>query len=177
MNKLLQNYVYNYDNHYAHGFFKEGDYVMRTENKYDDDVIRVNGDTGKIFFKEILKTNPKTNKNYMENVAIVYYDDQETPMEEVPVGDIKDKFTLNYCNTVHKYQGSQKDVVVFIASSVHSTISWGTNRLKLAYTAISRAAKNLIVLGDKKTFFDIQNCKDEPFVTSFMKEFNEYDFE
>ena len=177
MNKLLQNYVYNYDNHYAHGFFKEGDYVMRTENKYDDDVIRVNGDTGKIFFTDILKTNPKTNKNYREHVARVYYDDEETPMEEVPICDIKDKFTLNYCNTVHKYQGSQKDVVVFIASSLHSSISWGTNRLKLAYTAISRAAKTLIVIGDKKTFFDIQNCKDEPFVTSFMKEFNEYDFE
>ena len=98
-------------------------------------------------------------------------------MEELDVCEIGDKFTLNYCNTVHKYQGSQKDVVVFIASSLHSSLSWGTNRLKLAYTAISRAAKTLIVLGDKKTFFDIQTCKDEPFVISFMKEFNEHDFE
>ena len=177
MNKLLQCYVYNHDNHYEHGYFKEGDYVMRTENKYDDDVIRVNGDTGKIFFKEILKTNPKTNRSYKEKVALVYYDDEQTPMEEVDLCDIKDKFTLNYCNTVHKYQGSQKDVVVFIASSLHSSLSWGTNRLKLAYTAISRAAKNLIILGDKKTFFDIQQCKNEPFVSSFMTEFNEYDFE
>lgn len=177
MNKLLQNYVYNANNHYAHGYFKEGDYVMRTENKYDDDVIRVNGDTGKMYFKEVVKMNPKTNKSYKENVAWIFYDDEQTPMEEVLVCDIKDKFTLNYCNTVHKYQGSQKDVVVFIASSVHSSLSWGTNRLKLAYTAISRAAKTLIVLGDKKTFFDIQQCKDEPFVSSFMTEFNEYDFE
>lgn len=177
MNKLLQNYVYNANNHYAHGYFKEGDYVMRTENKYDDDVIRVNGDTGKIYFKEVVKMNPKTNKSYKENVAWIFYDDEQTQMEEVPVCDIKDKFTLNYCNTVHKYQGSQKEVVVFIASSLHSSLSWGTNRLKLAYTAISRAAKTLIILGDKKTFFDIQTCKDEPFVSSFMKEFNEYDFE
>jgi hypothetical protein len=177
MNKLLQNDVYNHDNPYEHGYFKEGDYVMRTENKYDDDVIRVNGDTGKMYFKEVVKMNPKTNKSYKENVAWIFYDDEQTPMEEVAVCDIKDKFTLNYCNTVHKYQGSQKDVVVFIASSLHSSLSWGTNRLKLAYTAISRAAKTLIVLGDKKTFFDIQTCKDEPFVTSFMKEFNEYDFE
>jgi len=84
---------------------------------------------------------------------------------------------LNYCNTVHKYQGSQKDVVVFICSSIHSSLSWGTNRLKLAYTAISRAAKNLIILGDKETFFAIQNCKEEPFVSSFMSEFNDCEIE
>ena len=177
MNKLLQTYVYNPDNHYKHGNFKEGDYVMRTENKYGDEIIRVNGDTGKIYFKEITKLDTETNKSHTQNVAWIIYDDEQTPMEELDVSEIGDKFTLNYCNTVHKYQGSQKDVVVFIASSLHSSLSWGTNRLKLAYTAISRAAKTLIVLGDKKTFFDIQTCKDEPFVSSFMKEFNEYDFE
>ena len=84
---------------------------------------------------------------------------------------------MNYCNTVHKYQGCQKDVIVFIASPLHNSLTWGTNRLKLAYTAISRAAKTLIVIGDKQIFFDIQKCKDEPFVSSFMSEFNEYNFE
>ena len=162
MNKLLQNYVYNANNYYEHAYFKEGDRVMRTENKYDDDVIRVNGDTGIIYFKE-------------QN-ALIKYDDEQSPNEEVALCDIKDKFTLNYCNTVHKYQGSQKNVVVFIASSLHSSLSWGTNRLKLAYTAISRAAKTLIILGDKATFFNIQQCKEEPFVSSFMSEFNDYEF-
>ena len=176
MNRLLQNDVYNSQNHYEHGYFKEGDYVMRTENKYDDDIIRVNGDTGKITFIEKRKVSSNTGKTYIEKLACVFYDD-DTPHEEVALIDIKDKFTLNYCNTVHKYQGSQKDVVVFIASSLHSSLSWGTNRLKLAYTAISRAAKTLIVIGDKKIFFNIQHCKDEPFVSSFMKEFNEYDFD
>jgi len=138
----------------------------------------VNGDTGKIVFKESTVLNPKTGRARKENMAMVIYDeDSENNIEEVPLIDIKDNFTLNYCNTVHKYQGSQKDVIVFIASPIHNSLSWGTNRLKLAYTAISRAAKNLIILGDKKTFFDIQKCKDEPFVSSFMTEFNDYDFE
>lgn len=178
MNKLMQNDVYNATNAYVHGYFKENDYVMRTENKYGDDIIRVNGDTGKIVFKESTVLNPKTGRARKENMAMVIYDeDSENNIEEVPLIDIKDNFTLNYCNTVHKYQGSQKDVIVFIASPIHNSLSWGTNRLKLAYTAISRAAKNLIILGDKKTFFDIQKCKDEPFVSSFMTEFNDYDFE
>lgn len=176
MNKLLQNDVYKPNIMYAHGYFKEGDHVMRTENKYDDDIIRVNGDTGKITFNEVMRMNSKAGKTYTEQVAWVFYDDG-SPEEEVAVCEIKDKFTLNYCNTVHKYQGCQKDVVVFIASSLHNSLTWGTNRLKLAYTAISRAAKTLIVIGDKKIFFDIQKCKDEPFVSSFMTEFNEYDFE
>ena len=167
MNKLLQNDVYNPDRTYKHGFFKDEDFVMRTENKYDGDDIRVNGDAGKIKFKGRNK------------VAYIHYDDdpREINIEEIPLNKIKDCFTLNYCNTVHKYQGSQKDVVVFISSSIHSSLSWGTNRLKLAYTAISRAAKTLIVLGDKDIFFNIQNCKDEPFVTSFMSDFNTIEIE
>lgn len=165
MNKMLQNDVYNPERTYNHGYFKDQDFVMRTENKYDGDDIRVNGDTGKITFKKGRK------------VAYIQYDDDPRGLEieEVPVNEIKDNFTLNYCNTVHKFQGSQKDVVVFLSSSLHSSLSWGTNRLKLAYTAISRAAKTLIILGDKETFFNIQNCKEEPFVTSFMNEFDTFE--
>jgi hypothetical protein len=164
MNKLLQNKVYNSTRPYYHGYFKDCDYVMRTENKYDDEVIRVNGDTGIISFHD-------------KKAYIHYDDDPINNVETVTLYDIADNFTVNYCNTVHKYQGSQKDVVVFICSSVHSSLSWGTNRLKLAYTAISRAAKNLIILGDKDTFFNIQNCKEEPFVSSFMSEFNDCEIE
>ena len=164
MNKLLQNDVYNSTRPYSHGYFKEDDFVIRTENKYDDDIIRVNGDSGRISFGN--------------KMAYVRYDDDPlNNVESVPLNEISDNFTLNYCNTVHKYQGSQKDVVVFICSSVHASLSWGTNRLKLAYTAISRAAKNLVVIGCKETFFNIQNCKDEPFVSSFMSEFNECEIE
>lgn len=179
MNKLLQNNVYNSDRIYQHNYFKEGDYVMRTENSYDqidsygENIIRVNGDTGIIYFTKVTKTD-KTGMSYQKNIALIKYD--SAPDEEMNLNDIKDKLTLNYCNTVHKYQGSQKKVVVFIASSLHSSLSWGTNRLKLAYTAISRATETLIILGDKNTFFNIQNCNNEPFVTSFMEEFNEYSF-
>ena len=178
MNKLMQNDVYNASRLYVYGYFKENDYVMRTENKYDDDIIRVNGDTGKITFntRDEIDSTDKLLRRVITS-ATVTYDDRRDNTEKIALIDIKDNFTLNYCNTVHKYQGSQKDVVVFIASPIHNSLSWGTNRLKLAYTAISRAAKNLIIIGDKKTFFNIQQCKDEQFVSSFMTEFNEYDFE
>ena len=170
MNKFLQNQVYNSDNPFYHAFFKEKDYVMRTENKYEEDVIRVNGDTGVINF---------VGKDIPDKKAKISYDNDnhdDDNFEYMDLGDIKDNFTLNYCNTVHKYQGSQKPVIIFICSPLHNSLSWGTNRLKLVYTAISRAQKKLIVIGDKELFFNVQNCQDEPFVSSFMTEFITYEF-
>ena len=178
MNKFLQNEVYNPNNSFYHGYFKEDDFIMRTENKYEEDVIRVNGDTGIINFvnKMIPDKNGKLKKRA---VAQILYDTNEyndDNFEYIDLGDIKDNFTLNYCNTVHKYQGSQKPVIVFICSPLHNSLSWGTNRLKLVYTAISRAQKKLIVIGDKNLFFNVQKCNEEPFITSFMQQFNTYEF-
>lgn len=183
MNKLLQNNVYNPDEAYIHGYLKNNDFIMRIENKYEDDRILVNGDTGIIRFVDpnvgisFRFRNPSTGEFFKEKVACVQYDDDENNTEFIPLDEIKDNFTLNYCSTVHKFQGCQKDVIVFICSSIHNSLYWGSNRLKLTYTAISRAAKTLIVLGNKDIFLNIQKCTDEPFVSSFMNEFNDYDFE
>ena len=76
MNKFLQNEVYNPNNPFYHGYFKEGDFIMRTQNKYEEDVIRVNGDTGIINF--VNKTI--TDKNGMlkkREVAQILYDSNE----------------------------------------------------------------------------------------------------
>jgi|UniRef100_A0A6C0CZC4 hypothetical protein len=178
MNKFLQNEVYNPDNAFYHGYFKEDDYIMRTENKYQEDVIRVNGDTGIINFVEKIIPD-KNGKLTKRKLAQILYDSNgynDDNFEYIDLGDIKDNFTLNYCNTVHKYQGSQKPVIVFICSPLHNSLSWGTNRLKLVYTAISRAQKKLIVIGDKHLFFNVQKCQEEPFISSFMSEFITYEF-
>ncbi len=179
MNKFLQSEVYNPNEIYCHAYFKENDYVIRTENKYEEDVIRVNGDTGIINFieEEIIYKN---NRLIKRKLAQILYDSygvyKEDNFEKIELGDIKDNFTLNYCNTVHKYQGSQKPVIVFICSPLHNSLSWGTNRVKLVYTAISRAQKKLYVIGNKNLFFSVQKCQEEPFVSSFMTEFNTYEF-
>jgi len=181
MNKLLQNHVYNKDKSYYHGYFKEGDKVMRTENNYSDDIIRVNGDCGEITFTDHNNNsyviNDYNKKHKIKKVPASKIEYECNNSELVKLSDLKHKFMLNYCNTVHKFQGSQMPVIVFICSPLHASLSYGTNRLKLAYTAISRAQRKLIVIGDKTVFFNIQNCKDEPFITSFMIEFNDFEFE
>ena len=168
MNKLLQNEVFNKENHWIHSYFKNDDLIMRTENKYEEDVIRVNGDCGVINF---IERDRKAKITYGTNMETM-----EEDYEIIPSDDLKDNFTLNYCNTVHKYQGSQKEVIIFICNPLHKSMLTGSNRLKLVYTAISRAQKKLIVIGDKNTFFNVQACNEEPFITSFMQEFNSYEF-
>mgnify|MGYP006132262197 CR=1 FL=1 len=175
MNKMLQMHVYNPEEEYQHGYFKHGDYVIRTENDYTlkTGKIRVNGDTGRIYFEKTIGTNNRS----LLRAYVKYDDDEHGDREDVSLPSIKDKFSLNYCSTVHKFQGSQKAVIVFIVSRFHSSLSWGTQRMKLAYTAISRATKTVIVLGDKNIFFDIQKCKEEKFNTLFMKKFDEVEIE
>ena len=173
MNTLLQVNVFNQNENYKWGNFKNNDLIMRTENKYTDDDIKVNGECGRIYME-----------NDKEEATIIYEysaknlspDEIRTELEKntevIPYEKISRTLMLNYCNTVHKYQGSQKPIVVFICSGQHSaSLSWGSNRLKLVYTAISRAQKKLYVIGDKNVFFNVQKYQDEPFVSSFMSEF------
>lgn len=163
LNNLLQTQVYNTINPYTHAEFKQNDYVMRTKNSYEEDIMRINGDSGQIRFEK-----PKQ--------ATIYYDDPSIPPETISNMKLFENFTLNYCNTVHKYQGSQKKVVILCISPEHSSLKYG-NALKLVYTAISRAQKHLIILGDSAVFFKSQHIVEKKFITSFMEQFNEFETE
>ena len=58
------------------------------------------------------------------------------------------KLTYGYCSTVHKFQGLQAARVFFIAHKSHNVM---LNR-ELLYTAVTRAANELIVICDAATF-------------------------
>ena len=57
-------------------------------------------------------------------------------------------------------------------SPEHSSLRYG-NALKLVYTAISRAQKKLIIVGNSSLFFKSQYVREHKFVTSFMEQFTE----
>ena len=67
---------------------------------------------------------------------------------------------------------SQKNIVVVCVSPEHFSLKFG-NALKLVYTAISRAQKKLIIVGDSKIFFKSQYVTEHKFITSFMEQFTE----
>lgn len=164
-------FVKKYENRHEHEFY-EGDLVMRTENDYKDEKnIRVNGDVGTIHQSEIKKYG----KNYSEYRYTIKYDDGEET--NLSVEDVRDAFVPFYASTVHKMQGLQKSVIIFIVSRDHEFCLTNENSKKLVYTAISRCSSQFYIVGDKNLFIKSQQSKGtNVYPTRFMKEFNRYDF-
>src|SRR5690606_26083251 len=73
-----------------------------------------------------------------------------TEPEAVGVKHRADGLDFGWTITVHKYQGCETDVVVFVISK-----SFGgfVNR-NMVYTAITRAKKKVIIIGDKQAFHE-----------------------
>ncbi len=51
---------------------------------------------------------------------------------------------LAYCTTIHKSQGSQYESVIMVLSNSHSVML----RRNLVYTGVTRAEKNVALVGD-----------------------------
>lgn len=117
--------------------FREGDKILQLKNQPDDDVY--NGDIG--ILAEILEADETdTGKKTLVvdfNGIIVEYT-QET----------WNHITLAYCISVHKSQGSEYPIVVMPFTSQHMVML----QRKLIYTAVTRARKALVMIGDKQAF-------------------------
>ena len=108
--------------------FREGDKILQLKNRPTEDVY--NGDIG------ILEDVDPKEKSMMVNYGGVYvfYD----------FDDLSD-ISLAYALSVHKAQGSEYPIVYFIfnRSNYHML------NKKLIYTAITRAKKKLVIIGDR----------------------------
>jgi len=106
------------------------------------------------------------------NVEILYSGASEVP-EKISVDELYENFTLNYCVTVHKSQGSQYDNVIFFIEPDQTIID-----KKSMYTAISRAKERCIIISKEIDFINLQkkgkklNMKN----SLFMEESNNYNF-
>ena len=120
--------------------FKLGDKVMQVRNNYEleslnpdnfDDGI-YNGDIGRII---------DIDKN-MESLKVEFYDGNIVSYKKEDVKDLD----LSYAITIHKSQGSEFDCVLIPMMPASFML---LNR-NLLYTAITRAKKLVILLGEKK---------------------------
>lgn len=111
--------------------FREKDKVMLLKNLPEDDVF--NGDMG-----VISRIDPRS------RVITVDFGGQEVDFSH----DFTDQLAHAWCVSVHKAQGSEYDRVYCIVSARSSRM---LNK-KLLYTAISRAKKELVLLGDPALF-------------------------
>lgn len=146
LNKVIQNII-----NPSHGTtveipdyeIRQGDRVMQTINNYDKEVF--NGDIGKV--KEI---------DSEKKMVIVVFDDFEiengcvkkTQREVSYMYEKLPELTLAYAMTIHKSQGSEFPCVIIPSSSQFYNMS-----KNLAYTAITRAKKRVIICGDVHAFY------------------------
>lgn len=113
--------------------YREGDRVLQLINDSDKNVY--NGDLG--YIKNIHKT-PKTTEitiNFDGNN--VTYTPKDYP-----------NFTHGYAISIHKSQGGEFPIVIIPFSKSFKRMLYN----KLVYTAITRAKKTLILVGDKEAF-------------------------
>jgi len=129
---------------YENGFnFRVNDKIIRTENDYNSKKMRANGEEALIIGYD------------GRFVEIQYAGASESP-EIISINELYENFTLNYCVTVHKSQGSQYDVVVFIIEPNNKVI-----KKKSLYTAISRAREKCILISKDSDLINCQNTKEK----------------
>jgi exodeoxyribonuclease V alpha subunit len=109
------------------------DKVIITQNDYDKDIF--NGDLG--FIEEI---------NLEEQTCSINLDDKTICFDFSELDIVQPAYTI----TVHKSQGSEYPVVILPIVAQHSMML----KRNLIYTGITRGKKLVIIVGQKKTFFN-----------------------
>ncbi|PAF54856.1 ATP-dependent DNA helicase [Mycoplasmopsis agassizii] len=142
--------------------FSVGDKVMQMVNDYDRQIF--NGEIGKIV--KIIKDeeNPKNEK------IIVDFFKEESKIELTKnTRQALKSLEISYANTVHKYQGSETETVIFPVSRQYAFM----NEKKLLYTALSRAKEKIILVGDLNYFLNnlIPNLKDKIIDTNLREKY------
>jgi exodeoxyribonuclease V alpha subunit len=111
--------------------FRVGDKVIQQKNNYEKGVF--NGDIG---FVVNISTEDQTLEIRFDQLSVTYNSKELIEIE------------LAYAITVHKFQGSENQVIII---PIHSSQQQLLHR-NLLYTAMSRAKKLLIMLGQVDTF-------------------------
>lgn len=128
--------------------FKKGDRVMQIRNNYDKFVF--NGDIGFI-----------TNLDPAEQTVVVSFGEREV---EYTSADL-DELVLAYATTIHKSQGSEYPVVIIPIFMSHFILL----QKNLLYTAITRAQKLCILIGEPRAIAMAIHKKDAQKRVTFLK--------
>ena len=136
-----------------HQVFREGDRVLQLKNQPEDGIF--NGDIGVII-----------DIDYEAEELTVLFDDVQVTYQKAMLNNL----TLAYAISIHKSQGSEFD---FVIMCVFNDYGFMLNK-QLIYTAITRAKKSLLILGDYQTFIKKSSVNNQNLrKTSLIKRINE----
>ena len=117
--------------------FRIGDKVLKLANQPETGVM--NGDVG-----EVIGISYKNENDDKEEKLIACFDTKEVTYKK---GDLQN-LTHAYCVSVHKSQGSEYPIVILPMTHAYHVML----QKKLIYTAITRAKRSLIVIGEYLAF-------------------------
>ena len=126
--------------------FRENDKILQLTNMPDDNVF--NGDIGVI--EKIIPANATKKK---KNEIYVDYDGNIVKYLPKDFNKIKHGYIIS----IHKSQGSEFDTVILPISKYYKRMLYK----KLIYTAITRAKRKLILLGEAEAFIYSVNNNEE----------------
>ncbi|TQC51564.1 hypothetical protein E1I18_02095 [Mycoplasmopsis mucosicanis] len=134
--------------------FYVGDKVVQNENDYDLDVY--NGEIGFI----------KSYNQATKSVVVDFGYKSITYSREI----FGQYVSLGYALSVHKFQGSESQCVIFVTYPEHNFIM----STKLIYTAVSRAKEKLVILGDLNYYKTkvIKPSNEQKAITTFSEFIN-----
>lgn len=145
MQRMLNGQETDLSVHYAGTQFKIHDRVMQLRNNYDKLVF--NGDVGTI-----------TNVDHNDKKILINFYDKIVEYEFCEL----DELTLAYAITIHKSQGSEYSAAIIPLFMQHFTLL----QRNLLYTAITRAKKLCIIIGQSKAIgMAVKNHKNSDRIT------------
>ena len=150
--------------------FKIGDRVINKKNNYhahiwDDkitaqEIFIANGDIGTIIGEDIVYDDETD--AILKYHLIVRFDNGIIALDKKECKNL----LLGYCISVHSSQGSQAPCVIFVSSSMHSSMLTSN----LVYVALSRAQKELTIVGDCDTINEGIKIKENFLRDTWLKE-------
>ncbi|MBE6739672.1 MAG: ATP-dependent RecD-like DNA helicase [Ruminococcaceae bacterium] len=150
------------------GFFlREKDKVMQIKNNYELVWKKDSGEEGTGVFNGDVGYVEKIDKR--QGSVTVRFEDKTVTYLTEELSQIE----LAYAVTVHKSQGSEYDCVILPLLDVPMKLKYRN----LLYTAVTRAKKLLIVIGDGEVFFSMAENNKKSLRYTLLKEFLKVSYE
>ncbi len=129
---------------------REGDKVMQNKNNYNINWVKDNGEFGEGIFNGDIGILEEVNTS--SHLVKVRFDDKVALYDQDSLSDLE----LSYACTVHKSQGNEFECVVMPVHNFAPQLMYRN----LLYTAVTRAKKMLILVGDQNALYRmVQNNK------------------